>query len=104
MSTPTIRRTRGKATPQPNEAERIWRLIKLRDHLAGVVAAYQAHDIAGATDMLLELWTVEAAIRDLAPSVYQDRADGWLDEDDRLAHSPESPSDRCHICVMDRAV
>ena len=107
MSVKTARRPRSRTSRtgtarRPTTAQRIWTLIQLRDHLASVVAAYDAHGIDGATDILLEQWATEAAILDIAPGVYEDRQPGWLEHDRRLAHTPDQPSERCHICTMNR--
>lgn len=78
-------------------------LMRLRERLAVAAATYEAHDLDGASNMLEQQWSIENAIRVLAPHVYRDRWTDWLEYDASLIHTPETPSDRCHICGLDQA-
>lgn len=81
------------------KTELVRTFIRLRDQLAVAAATYEAHGIDGANDVLERQWTIENAIRVLAPHVYRDNWTGWLEYDANLMHTPETPSPRCHICT-----
>jgi len=104
MSVNNVRRHRThEAEPADLAAkrtERVIALLSLRDHLAAAAAAYEAHSLDGALDLLNQQWEIERAIRSLAPRIYEGRWTEWLERDVALAHTPSTPHARCHICTM----
>lgn len=84
-------------------AGHIWALLGLRDRLACAIAAYEAHGIDGADALLSVRVSVETAIRQIAPHIYTENWTTWMNDELELCHSPQTPSDRCFLCVMKAA-
>lgn len=91
------------AAPGQRRTELVNTLMRLRERLAVVAATYEAHHLDGTNDILEHQWSIENAIRVLAPHVYRDRWTDWIEYDAGLIHTPETPSPRCYLCAMAQA-
>jgi hypothetical protein len=80
--------------------ERVLGLLALRDRLAIAAAEYEAHDLEGATEMLIQQYQIEAAIREFAPTIHEARWAEWIERDTKLAHLPSEPHPECGVCKM----
>src|SRR5436190_1149252 len=80
--------------------EKATNLIPLRDRLAATAAAYDAHGLDGASELVDQVTDLEFTIQGLAPELYEDRWPTWVERDLELAHDASIPSADCSICSL----
>jgi hypothetical protein len=104
MSANNARRHRSGEAEVANlgrrHTQKVLSLISLRERLAIAASEYDAHDLDEADDTLVQVWEIEAAIRDIAPGIYEPRWPRWAERDAELMHTPERPHAECSICKM----
>lgn len=74
------------------------RLLNLRSQLALVSAERQAHGIDDAGLTYGQLLSVENAIREDFPQVYEERLPRWVESDARLEHDGRLLRHDCGVC------
>lgn len=75
-------------------------LVALRAHLASVAAAFDAHQLDGATSAADRVVDVERILRSTAPGVYDRDWPSWATQDAALAHTADESRSGCPLCAV----